>query len=765
MQNLISDWTVDYGTGSNNITVPHAWRQDVSVRWEGPATYQTRIRVPSEKAWLVFQGVSYQAIVSINGEQKTDHRGIWDAFSIDLSPYKNQEVEVEVKVVKNGGTTFPVRDVASGFIPYVYNTFGGIYREVELVTSNTDPLADQPVAPPTRVKVDGRRVYVDGKPFYARGVLTWGWYPELGHLNPDEATIRKEIRQTKELGFNLIKFCLWVPSHRFLKIMKEEGVEAWLELPLWDPSSDPDHLDEIAKDLERIVVQYRRHDNIVMWTVGCELSTATPAVYRKRLVEMVEKQTGCPLVKDNSGGAEMYGGDLREFGDFYDFHPYCDTNIYPTVLESLMPGPRTDLPVFFGEFNDIDVHRDVARIAKTKPYWAADDDDLNHVGVRWQFDIPKFIKSIPYVQPENERRHRDLMDATKSKAIFTRKFVHENVRSRDSIAGYVITGWRDTPISTAGVIDDWGELRYTPEEVASWNGEDVLFPIPTRRPPWITGGNRPGWLDPYCHEIGPVLWKVGIHSQKGVQGDLNWTVTDSSGKVVASGDNKAVMVEPLRATQLEELYWEFTEPGKYLLTVELGNAKNQWTLWALNKPDWQAHGGWSVHDPAGLLEGLSLPEGPNVIATRPCAKVNEAIQNGDSVLLFLVDELSTPACFWRESGYEYADEALWRKLGIKNEWERLIGISGDRAIDLEALKAILPKDSEIEVLMKRVDVRTYVEATVMVRSGNLIATTLRPFGGLGVQPLGLPRNPSGKALLVSLMDTALNKKENELHDK
>lgn len=752
MRQKISEWIVDYGKGQKAVQVPHAWKQDVSVRWEGPAVYRTSINVTGNRSWLVFEGVSYQAVVFINGKQKIDHRGIWDAFSVDLGSYGGQTVEVEVKVIKNGGETFPVKDVASGFIPYVYNTFGGIYRDVFLVEAEQDPLKELPKAKPTRVKVDGRKVFVDGQPFYARGTLTWGWYPELGHLNPDDETIRKEIRQTKELGFNLIKFCLWVPSHRFFEIMKEEGVEAWLELPLWDPSSDPERLEQIADDLERIVAQYRHHDNIVMWTVGCELSTATPAEYRQRLVEMVKRQTGCPLVKDNSGGAEMYGGDLREYGDFYDFHPYCDTNIYPVVLDCLMPGPRTDLPVFFGEYNDIDVHRDLARIWKEMPYWAADDNDLNDQGVRWQFDLPYFLPKSRFIQPENKKAHEEMMASTKSKAIFTRKFVHEQVRARDSVAGYVVTGWRDTAISTAGMIDDWGELRYTQDELKSWNFEDVLYTIPTRRPPWISGGNRPGWLDPYCFFVGPVLWKLGINSEKGIEGALKWTLRAEDGSIVASGQGSKIKVKAQDSTQLEELYWVFEKPGKHTLTVEFGTAKNEWAIWALEKLDFNEIGEWRLHDPARLFDGLKLTEGQNLIATRPTADLMQTIEDGNAVLLFLVDELTQEAVFWRESGYEFFDD----KLGIKDEWERLFSISGDRSVDIEALKPYLQDGQEIEILINRVDVRTYAEAPIMVKAGKVIATTLRPFGGLGVQPLGLPRNPSGQALLASLMKLALS---------
>jgi hypothetical protein len=324
---LLKDWTVDYGEGPRPCTVPHAWRQEADVRWEGPAVYRTQVQVPDAPCWLVFHGVSYQARVFVNDELLGEHRGIWDAFAMPLIAHRSSPIALRVEVVKNGGKTFPVKEVLSGFLPYVFNTFGGIYKDVELVVSDTDPLRSQVTNQESRrprVSVKGTKLFVDGKPFYLRAPLTWGWYPELGHTNPSEKEIRREVRLAKEMGFNTMKFCLWAPPHRYFEILDEEGMFAWLELPLWDPTPDPEKQEEMFRELERITRQYAHHKNIIVWTCGCELSSNTTAEFRERLYRMVKEITGCPLVKDNSGGSEMYGGDLREFGGFYDFHPYCD---------------------------------------------------------------------------------------------------------------------------------------------------------------------------------------------------------------------------------------------------------------------------------------------------------------------------------------------------------------------------------------------------------------------------------------------------------
>lgn len=699
---LIENWTVDYGDGHTEpICVPHAWRQDVPVTFEGPVFYRTDFEVPRQPSFLRFHGVSYSAEISIDGKLVATHRGIWDAFDVPLDGFAGKRVPLEVKVIKNGGATFPVKDVASGFLPYVYHTFGGIFGEVELLDSGAAP-SEQP-ALVSRATVEGHRIFVDGEPFYPRGVLHWGWYPELGHTNAPEETIRNEVQAIKRLGFNLVKFCLWVPPHRYLRILQEEGLQAWLELPLWDPSSDPAKLQEIGEEIERIVRQYRRHDNILFWTVGCELSQTTPPEYRDRLVRLIKSLAGSPLVKDNSGGAEMYGGDLREFGDFDDFHPYCDLPFYPPVLDSLLPGPRPSRPVLLGEFNDIDVHRDLSKTGDDMPYWASGMSELNDQGVRWQLDLPRVLPASRFTLEPRKSKHRELMESSRKKALFIRKLVQESVRARSLISGYVITGIRDTPISTAGLFDDWGDSRFSAEECQPWNGPNVLFQIPSRRPPWINGGNRPGWIDPFNSFTGQAFFRIGLHSEKGVCGGLIWSIAGPTG-VVAQGVLDLVSVPALEALEVGQISWDCSEPGEYVLRVEFADAVNAWPV--------------------------------NVFAT--------GAETAPDSISFLShgDEGVVAMPFWREAAYEFNGDA-W---GLADRWERLVAISPDLALD----PAGLPQH---EVIINRVDVRTYAEHPIAVRTAKgRIITTLRPEGGLGIQPLGLARNPSGVELIRRMLE-------------
>ena len=778
----LSQWTVDYGDGPRPISIPHAWRQDVPVAWEGPAVYRTVVERPSAGSYLLrFEGVSYAADVLVNGEKIGTHEGLWDAFEFDLPDVDRWEIEV--RVTKNGGPTYPVREVASGFIPFVFHTFGGIYKPVSImprvVPTDADAalksrvawadgsqvwISDRSMPTPTvedaanewlrrrrGEEVEAKPVSQGARPFYARGVLTWGWYPEIGHHNPDEATMRREIGQVQRLGFNLVKFCLWVPPHRYLELLHDAGLFAWIELPLWDPTADPEAQRRMASELDRIVEQYRHHPNVVFWTVGCELHETTTARYRQELTEQVRERLMTPdgpsaLVKDNSGSAEMYGGDLREYGDFYDFHPYCETPLYPEVLDSLMPGPRPPMPVLLGEFNDIDVHRDLARIVGEQPYWMSQDPVLNDQGVRWQHDLPGVLPTNRFATAPDENRSVALMASSKVKAVFIRKFVQEQVRARSDIAGYVVTGWRDTPISTAGMLDDWDELRYSAEDLAHWNGPTCLFPILVRRPPWVRGGNRPGWRDPFNHFAGRVFWRVGAHSEMDVEGTLEWDCVgftwDGDRRPVGRvgfGSDEEMTVPAVTSREVGQISVDIERPGGYLLRARFGGAENTWPLWVVAPLAKDEFAGWSIDDPRGVFEDLKIEGSEGLISTRLGATAERG-------LVFLLDEGTLPMPFWREAAYEYLNDRFWEPTGMRDAWARWLPLSPDAALDMKAIADAYP-GWEFETLMNRIDVRTYAENPILVRarrgSNELLITTLRPFGGLGIAPRGVTRNPSG----------------------
>jgi len=703
----VQGWTVDYGDGPTPITVPHAWRQDVDVRWEGPAIYRTNVSVGGGRV-LRFHGVSYACDIYLNGELALHHEGIWDAFDV---PLPKGEVDVEVRVIKNGGPTYPVRDCLSGFLPFVYHTFGGIFRPVEVTWENTPFIK---WVQPSRYTTDGTRIFCNGEPLYVRGILTWGWYSELGHCHPALEFIQGEIDMIQELGFNTVKFCLWLPPHEYLEELERRGMHAWLELPLWDPA--PELYEAKEAELERIILQYAHHPNVLAWTLGCELNNSAPE-WRKKWVERLQVMTGYPLVKDNSGGAEMYGGPPAEFGTFDDFHPYGEAHLFPAILDTLQHGPRPAKPILLGETNDHDHHRDIPRIKREMPYWASADPVLNDPGVRWQHDLPTFIQQTPYA----DARDLELERASHEKGLWIRKYVCEAVRARADYSGYVLTGLIDTPISTSGILTDWWEPRFTPDEFRSWNSDDTLFLIPRRDPKWYRGSNRPGFKDVHNYWEGePVFIQIGLSQLRDPRTIAHWSLGPLSGTFEVAHAGGSALIGVVEAS---------LPAGSYDLIVQAGEARNSWKITVFAKPDLSgAHLLW----PDDRYAGVKFGEGVG-IAVGWREELRTRIEYGEKLVVLVDGEGGLPMPYWRECITSPC-----------RPFEHALAFAPDQCLD----PAWLTQFGTPTILEARIDTRTYVETPYVARINNSIFTTYRPHGGLGIQPHFAASSPAGLSLLA-----------------
>lgn len=740
----IDEWQIDYldGRKSRTIQIPHSWNTDKSVEEEGPVLYKTVIEKPSESCWLVFRGVSYQAKVKLDGEEVATHQGIWDAFSVQIKG-KNSHAEIEVEVTKNGGPTFPVPQVVSGFLPYVYQTFGGIFREVELHAQANDPLLE--AQPQTRADVvlKGNQIWVDGQPFFMRGILHWGWYPRLGRPSPSRDQISKEVAQIKELGFNCVKFCLWIPPHSYLETLQEQGLKAWIELPLWLPEFEPTQEEAVLTELERIIRQYRYHPNIIIWTGGCELGNHVSALFRKRLFNLIYGLTACPLVRDDSGGAEMYGGEPTEYATFDDYHPYADLHRLPELYQNLIGTLNPIRPILFGEYGDHETHRDLARLQDEHPYWASVLPEYNAKGVRWAYDLPMVLGKSDFAHEHRESGHQAIYESSRAKNAFIRSFGVRASRAVSGLSGYVVTALRDTPIGAIGMFDDWGEPKITAQQASEWNQDMCLFLIPRKSTPFRNGSNLSGNEDPFNLFLGPHEHRVGIHGSASSSHSGIWKITKDK-EVLAHDIIPATQIEPLLPQLLVRIPVHYSEPGNYQLEIEFGPARLITPITVVNpEPLEYPLAVWVEPHEAHLFEGAdelniqihpfdgSIPEGPGLV---------------------LLSDIGTQKLpFWRSCAFQYSTR-LCDELGIQDNYSRLLPMSHSAAIDPHWLQEFA-LDTPMTTHLNRIDTNCYAENPILAQIGShLYVTTLRPQGGEGNDPLFLKLNPSGIQFLRDLSD-------------
>ncbi|MCX7926498.1 MAG: hypothetical protein N2554_11930 [Fimbriimonadales bacterium] len=884
----LTEWTLSAPALGRRLAVqvPSAWEDYGLPRtFEGPCDYLQTLTIAPEagkRYWLHCGGASYEARGFVNETPVGVHKGIWDGFSWDITDaLRSGENSLRLQVIKNGGATYPVPQVLSGFLPYVSCTFGGLWQPVSLFETGAVWLSDLYVrgeadgsvvvegemggelpaevrltvyAPDGQqvytsqfevgerwrhgfrispcllwrpshphlyrlvaevfaggvsshrvetefglrtVSVDGSTILLNGEPFYPRGVLHWGWYLHTHAPNPELELAERELRSVQLCGFNLLKACLWVPSREYLRLCDRLGVAVWLELPLWLPNMDAEQVGQAKQEYEAIVRQTRNHPSVLLWTLGCELSTRFPSEALGELYALVKRLTGSPLVRDNSGGGECYGGALREYADFADYHLYGDAHFARTTFRAFLDTLREPIPWLQGEFADHDTQRDFLNLRQTVPaeqlWWLERDPELNPQGVRWFYETP-FVEErmqgagVWDALPE-------LVQTSRREMVAYHKVVLETMRSLPHTSGYVVTGLKDTPIATAGILDERSELKISPESYTGFNADTVLLLDWHRRRDWIAGGDRPANPDPYNHfggrtvypriavshfgkplEAAGVRWRVVFPHPQPLSHGVGEGSLDSPSPTPwergSGGEGKHFQLAPgiTFLTQLEVALPAVETPQSALIEVDLlapsGEivASNRWQWGIYPVPDWESLGAVAVYDPAERFWGLPASLERREMGETPNASVwltmhlepalMKWVEQGGAALWVISEPTPLLRCervpFWREAAHRFLSHALWEYIP-RPEYldERLFAFSTDVAIRADSLG-----DYPLTPIWQRVDTRTgYTHsylAEAKIGAGRLLITTLHFAGHHGDTPITLRYHPAGQYWLWAM---------------
>ncbi|MDW8105245.1 MAG: glycoside hydrolase family 2 TIM barrel-domain containing protein, partial [Armatimonadota bacterium] len=868
-------WYLPHSLGAEwrEVCVPHCWeREGISKRFEGPVWYVTEAQIPADwqrgRVWLLLEGVSYAARVWVNGKEMGTHVGMWDRFACDITHHLNGgKAFIALRVVKPGGETYPVPSTLSGFLPYVWGTFGGIWQpawlirtpeawmedlypnvvgkghvevevscggqlpaqlrfslyrpdgqevdsrevccderayvrvtlddpkpqwwspqsphlyrlEVEITDLHGDTCrVSQPFGMRT-VQVRSDTILLNGEPVYPRGVLHWGWYPQHLAPFPTEDEIRAELQALREMGFNLVKFCLWVPPCRYLHLCDQMGMLGWMELPMWLPEVTSAFQRQTLEEYRRIVLQLRGHASLLLWTLGCELSESASAPFLEKLYWLVKRLTDSPLVRDNSGGGEAYHGLLREYADFYDNHFYCDPPFLRPLMDYFAPRGRESQPWLFGEYCDVDTLRDVPALLEAHggapPWWAQEDEEVNPQGVRPNVYASQQVQR--FSQRGLEAHRSALLYSSLQQGLLHRKVTIETTRLYREVSGYVVTSITDTPIATSGLWDDLGELKWRPEEWRRFNNDSVLLLQFHRRREWTRGGDRPAYVDWWNFWGGQTLYahvSLSHYGRTEHRGRLHWQLLDEAGDVRQNGECeteepfRSGTLSPVATFELNLSEVSRMEPLTLRCELQLGaeGIQNEWELWCYPPVDAHALGKWAVYDPQYRLHGAEktgwqprhvseeqLASERRIIASAWHPRLLQALRQGARVVLFQQQHDGLPAegmPFWREATRLFLPHPLWQWFRHKGyTGTQFLGLTCDCALVPERMGEALGDDAQVQPVLRRVDTRSLAVHDYLVDitmgEGRMLATTLRLAEGLGSAPSGIAQNVAGLWLL------------------
>jgi hypothetical protein len=637
-----------------------------------------------------------------------------------------------------------------------------------------------------RLSRDGGQLLLNGQPFMVRGVLSWGWDPQQIAPCFSKEQIRAEIQRLQELGFNLIKLCLFVPNPEYYQVADELGMLIWQEWPMWLPEVTPEFSASAPEEYAELFELTRSHPSVALYSLGCELDRSVGGELLGRLNTIARQKVSDVLICDNSGSGESYGGLDYDFSDFSDYHPYFELHYLEPLLDNWRRDWKAPRPLLFGEFCDADTFRQLDKIMAAnggqQPWWMTQDNPVSS----WRPETQALIQAKERLaNAKLDMTADDLVRISYAQALTVRKFTLEAIRRRTGIGGYVITGLRDTPIASSGIFDDFGQAKWPAGEYRTINDDSILCLETSRRRRWSNGGDRPERLDPYDVWAGEAWeWLVilGTGSRPFPPGSLlSWRLLWPDGSVLASG--KSEPVDPARPGQPQEVGRISGRMPMVASAVEMrlevsfeGNnfqVANHWPVWvypALPEPP----DGLLLFDPMQHLrewgmdwtskmkhveDSHALPDGGLILTTGWDAELMSWVQRGGRALLLQNGEAPLPArrCpFWREAIKVFSKHPLWQTFPQKGYTDlQFYGLANDVAFDTGRLARVFPSETKIKPILRRLDAREFYVSDYIFEAqcgdGVVVGCSLNIQGGKGAQPSGLKRNAAGSWMLAALL--------------
>ena len=377
--------------------------------------------------------------------------------------------------------------------PHLYDVVVDLERGGDRIDSYADSFGMRSVE-----QRDGE-LFLNGEPLFVRGALDQAYYPDTFYRPADLDTFEREIRTAKDLGFNLLRKHIKPAHPRFLELADELG------MLVWEEPANPGVYSEASREAVRaqfagMVERDFNRPSVIAWSLYNEEwgigghyeeseSLWTDAEKQAFLAEFFDsacERDPTRLVCDNSGWAHV----VTHLNDYHEYFVAPDrADAWRERLEHIVEHPEDNYgvadpesaPRLVSEFGTWGL----PSVEALESHYGGDPHWFRHdflsglkspAGVRDRFESSHLSATFADLDGLAEAwQRRELQSVTESIA---------DMRTRDGIAGYVVTELTDIEWEFNGILDYLREEKLPSEAFARPNAPVALLIDPTARVHW-----------------------------------------------------------------------------------------------------------------------------------------------------------------------------------------------------------------------------------------------------------------------------------------
>jgi hypothetical protein len=387
---------------------------------------------------------------------------------------------------------------------------------------------------------NGHQLLLNGQPIILRGLLNWGYAPPSTAPSIDPEFMLDELRLTRRLGLNMMKFCLWIPPKRYLELADETGILAWVEYPTWHAQLTTANLAALEREYTEFTEYDRNHPSVILRSLTCETGPSAELSVIRALYDLVHRQVPGGIVEDDSSWISW-----NRVSDLWDDHPYGNNHTWVETLGRLRDfiAEREAKPLVLGEAIAADTWPDLTRLETLQRDFK--ESSGNDERPFWLFgfyeaavDFEESLRSFDN-QPDGGTASVKRLKADSIRyAGLMRKYQIETFRREVPWGGFMLSVIRDFPFAAMGLVDSHGESKFTDWDVdGQWSADEPMLVLET------ADDRRSFWGDSdadVCLMLATAADAVAVDPNSSVA-ETKWELIDQAGEVCGSGNGSITL--------------------------------------------------------------------------------------------------------------------------------------------------------------------------------------------------------------------------------
>jgi len=174
------------------------------------------------------------------------------------------------------------------------------------------------------------RLTLNGKPYFLRGVLDQGYWPDGILTPPTDAAIRYDVQMTKRLGFNMARKHVKVEDPRWYYWCDRLGLAVWQDMPSSHNLASREAKENFTAEWRAAMKATRSYPSVLHWIPFNE-NWGDPGAFQDEIVTLTRGLDPSRPITDASGWTQ------RSLTDVIDAHDYSNNLIAQGVQNPVKP--------------------------------------------------------------------------------------------------------------------------------------------------------------------------------------------------------------------------------------------------------------------------------------------------------------------------------------------------------------------------------------------------------------------------------------------